>query len=161
MWDRKSPRSPPPPNNNRRHHHLWERLAGSYPHPLVQCAQSRSLTSGMLWLLGVSCVSRVPGCSGSSSCKYTLRGNGPVQAYSVASSRALKRPTAQVSHSRLPCPLLCACSLCSFSLCFGDSLGGFIGNPATFFLFRKVSPSPSPQEENDPTWSLPLLLLRG
>src|SRR3954471_6932381 len=26
-----------------------------------------------------------------------------------------------------------------FSLCFGDSIGGFIGNPATFFFFKNVT----------------------
>src|SRR5436190_20298689 len=25
-----------------------------------------------------------------------------------------------------------------FSLCFGDSIGGFIGNPGTFFFFKNV-----------------------
>jgi ammonium transporter, Amt family len=29
-----------------------------------------------------------------------------------------------------------------FSLCFGDSQGGFIGNPATYFLYRDVGGRP-------------------
>lgn len=31
----------------------------------------------------------------------------------------------------------------SFSLAFGDTIGGFIGNPSTFFLFQGVNSSPS------------------
>ncbi|HMO17915.1 MAG TPA: ammonium transporter [Oligoflexia bacterium] len=31
-----------------------------------------------------------------------------------------------------------------FSLCFGESFGGFIGNPLTFFMFRGVGGSPHP-----------------
>ena len=31
-----------------------------------------------------------------------------------------------------------------FSLAFGDSLGGWIGNPATFFMFRNVGGAPHP-----------------
>src|SRR5881296_635907 len=32
-----------------------------------------------------------------------------------------------------------------FSLCFGDSLGGFIGDPRTFFMFGGVGGSTHPQ----------------
>ena len=32
-----------------------------------------------------------------------------------------------------------------FSLCFGDSLGGIIGNPLTFFNFRNVGAAPHPE----------------
>lgn len=31
-----------------------------------------------------------------------------------------------------------------FSLAFGDSIGGFIGNPATFFMFKNVGSAPNP-----------------
>lgn len=31
-----------------------------------------------------------------------------------------------------------------FSLSFGDSIGGFIGNPATFFMFKNVGSAPNP-----------------
>jgi ammonium transporter, Amt family len=32
-----------------------------------------------------------------------------------------------------------------FSLCFGDSLGGVIGNPLTFFMFKGVGAAPHPE----------------
>ena len=41
-----------------------------------------------------------------------------------------------------------------FSLAFGDSIGGVVGNPLTFFLFRSVSEAPDPRLS--PT--IPLLL---
>jgi len=31
-----------------------------------------------------------------------------------------------------------------FSLAFGDSIGGFIGNPLTFFMFKNVGTAPNP-----------------
>lgn len=31
----------------------------------------------------------------------------------------------------------------SFSLAFGDTLGGFIGNPATYFMFNNVGAAPN------------------
>ena len=38
-----------------------------------------------------------------------------------------------------------------FSLAFGESIGGFVGNPATFFAFKGVSLSPNPEfSENIP-----------
>jgi Amt family ammonium transporter len=38
-----------------------------------------------------------------------------------------------------------------FSLAFGDSIGGFVGNPATYFAFNGVSLSPNPEfSENIP-----------
>lgn len=33
---------------------------------------------------------------------------------------------------------------CGFSLAFGDSIGGFIGNPATFFMWRNVTSGAHP-----------------
>ena len=44
--------------------------------------------------------------------------------------------------------------LVGFSLCFGDSLGGIIGNPSTFLAFRGVGLSPN----NDFAGTIPLLL---
>ena len=44
-----------------------------------------------------------------------------------------------------------------FSLCFGDSIGGLIGNPLTFFMFDGVAELPHP--ELSPTIPLALFAL--
>jgi len=41
-----------------------------------------------------------------------------------------------------------------FSLCFGETQGGFIGNPATYFLFKNVGAAPHPDFSKD----IPFLL---
>src|SRR5829696_4580286 len=40
-----------------------------------------------------------------------------------------------------------------FSLAFGDDIGGVIGNPATFFMFRHVAPAPTPAWRRRFRWS--------
>ncbi len=44
-----------------------------------------------------------------------------------------------------------------FSLCFGNSIGGFIGNPATFFMFKGVVSS-APVLSGGTAMTIPLLL---
>ncbi len=44
-----------------------------------------------------------------------------------------------------------------FSLCFGDSIGGFIGNPSTFLFFRNVF-SGAPVLQGGTAMTIPLLL---
>lgn len=44
-----------------------------------------------------------------------------------------------------------------FSLCFGDSVGGFIGNPSTFLFFKNVI-SGAPNLQDGATLTIPLLL---
>jgi Amt family ammonium transporter len=44
-----------------------------------------------------------------------------------------------------------------FSLCFGDSIGGFIGNPATFLFFKNVVSS-APQLQGGSALTIPLSL---
>lgn len=44
-----------------------------------------------------------------------------------------------------------------FSLCFGDSIGGFIGNPGTFLFFKNVISSPPVLQGGSPM-TIPLLL---
>ena len=44
-----------------------------------------------------------------------------------------------------------------FSLCFGDSIGGFIGNPATFLFFKNVISS-APVLQGGTALTIPLLL---
>ncbi len=44
-----------------------------------------------------------------------------------------------------------------FSLCFGDTIGGFIGNPSTFFFFKNVF-SGAPVLQGGTAMTIPLLL---
>src|SRR3954464_14040197 len=44
-----------------------------------------------------------------------------------------------------------------FSLCFGDTIGGFIGNPSTFFFFKNVF-SGAPVLQGGAPMTIPLLL---
>lgn len=44
-----------------------------------------------------------------------------------------------------------------FSLCFGDTVGGFIGNPTTFLFFKNVL-SGAPKLQDGSTLTIPLLL---